>query len=114
MTPSDRPLVWLEGEIKTPPFSATARVEAGYLLRRLQRGEHLRMPHARPLPAIGARCWELRIVDLGRAWRIICRVDPDAVVIAAVFQKTTRAIPARVIADCRRRLSAYDRASGPD
>jgi hypothetical protein len=31
----DKPLVWLRGEIKTPPFSAAARIEAGFLLRRL-------------------------------------------------------------------------------
>jgi hypothetical protein len=45
---SDKPLVWLHGEIKTPPFSANARLEAGQLLRRLQKGELLGMPHARP------------------------------------------------------------------
>ena len=44
----DRPLAWLHGEIKTPPFSAAARIEAGVLLRRLQRGESLAMPHSRP------------------------------------------------------------------
>ncbi len=32
----DKPLVWLHGEIKTPPFSREARIEAGVLLRRLQ------------------------------------------------------------------------------
>jgi hypothetical protein len=40
----EKPLAWLRGEIKTPPFSADARVEAGYLLRRLQRGERLALP----------------------------------------------------------------------
>lgn len=34
----DRPLVWLKGEIKTPPFSPASRIEAGYLLRQLQAG----------------------------------------------------------------------------
>lgn len=34
-----KPLVWLKGEVKTPPFSAAARIEAGFLLRRLQQGE---------------------------------------------------------------------------
>lgn len=29
----DKPLIWLRGEIKTPPLSAEARIEAGYLLR---------------------------------------------------------------------------------
>lgn len=36
---ADKPLLWLHGEVKTPPFSAEARIEAGMLLRRLQRGE---------------------------------------------------------------------------
>jgi hypothetical protein len=29
-----KPLVWLHGEVKTPPFSKSARIEAGFLLRR--------------------------------------------------------------------------------
>jgi len=36
VSPSDKPLVWLHGEINTPPFSRAARIEAGYLLRLLQ------------------------------------------------------------------------------
>jgi len=32
----DKRLVWLRGEIKTPPFGAAARIEAGFLLRRLR------------------------------------------------------------------------------
>ena len=93
MTDVDKPLVWLRGEVKTPPFSANARLEAGTLLRRLQRGERLTMPHSRPMPAIGFRCHELRIVDDRKAWRIVYRVDTDAVVIADVFQKTTQQTP---------------------
>jgi phage-related protein len=69
----DKPLVWLRGEIKTPPFSKTARVEAGLLLRQLQLGETLSLPQSRPMPAIGARCHELRIMDAGHSWRIVYR-----------------------------------------
>jgi hypothetical protein len=58
MAQGERPLVWLHGEIKTPPFSFEARVETGVLLRRLQGGEKLTLPHSRPMPAIGARCHE--------------------------------------------------------
>ena len=47
---ADLPLVWLHGEIKTPPFSLAARIEAGELLRRLQQHESLTMPHARAMP----------------------------------------------------------------
>jgi hypothetical protein len=63
MARGDRPVVWLHGEINTPPFSAAARVEAGVLLRRLQRAERLGMPRSRPMAVFGARCHELRIVD---------------------------------------------------
>ena len=108
----DKPAVWLHGEIKTPPFSADARIEAGWLLRRLQRGESLGLPHARPMPVIGARCHELRVKDKGAEWRIICRLDADAVVIAEVFGKKTRATPETVIANCRRRLRVYDTVIG--
>lgn len=72
MAPTDTPLVWLRGAVKTPPFSAAARLEAGVLLRRLQRGEKLGMPHSRPQT------------------------------------------PARVIADCARRLALYDQLTRED
>jgi phage-related protein len=114
MTPTDKPVVWLRGEVKTPPFSAAARLEAGWLLRRLQAGEKLGMPHSRPMPTIAPRCHELRIGDTGVIWRIVYRLDPDAVVIADVFQKTTAQTPVRVIDDCRRRLRLYDTATRGD
>jgi hypothetical protein len=68
---SDKPLVWLHSEIKTPPFSREARLDAGFLLRRLQRGEQISMPHSRPMPSIGVHCHELRIIDRDNAWRIV-------------------------------------------
>ena len=98
---ADKPLVWLHGEVKTPPFSADARIEAGILLRRLQGGEEPSLPKSRPMPNIGPRCHELRIVDEGKIWRIIHRLDEDALVIAEVFAKTTRTTPSRVIKNCR-------------
>ena len=110
MTPDDKPLVWLYGEIKTPPFSQAARIGAGYLLRRLQRGESLGMPHSRPMPSIGPRCHELRIDDAGASWRIVYRVEPDAVVILEVFSKKTRKTPNTVIEACKRRLREYENA----
>jgi len=108
MPHADRPLAWLHGEIKTPPLSSEARIEAGLLLRRLQRGERLGMPHSRPMPAIGARCHELRIQDVAATWRVIYRVDADAIVICEVFAKKTQATPRTVVESCRRRLAGYD------
>lgn len=107
---ADKPLVWLHGEVKTPPFSSEARIEAGTLLRRLQRGEKLSLPHSRPMPGIGQRCHELRIQDRDVTWRVIYRVDTDAVIVVEVFAKKTQATPQPVIQVCQERLRQYDEA----
>ena len=107
MSPNDKPLVWLSGEVKTPPFSHAARLEVGNLLRALQRGDKLSMPLSRPMPSIGPRCHELRIVDERIDWRIIYRIETDAIVILEVFEKKTRSTPRQVIEVCKRRLKDY-------
>jgi phage-related protein len=114
VSPKDKPLVWLSGEVKTPPFSPDARVEAGYLLRQLQAGHNLSMPHSRPMPSIGPSCHELRIQDRTRTWRIVYRIDADAIVIAGVFAKTSQATPKSAIASSQRRLAQYDQISEGD
>ena len=58
MSSRDKPLAWLHGEIKTPPFSAEVRLEAGFRLRLLQRDESLGMPVSRLLPLLGRRLRE--------------------------------------------------------
>ncbi|MDJ0725633.1 MAG: type II toxin-antitoxin system RelE/ParE family toxin [Prochloraceae cyanobacterium] len=103
-----KPLVWLNGEVKTPPFSGEARITAGFLLRQLQDGENLSMPQSRPMPSIGKRCHELRISDCDKIWRIIYRIDSDAIIILEVFNKTTSKTPSQVINNCQKRLSQYD------
>jgi len=107
MSPNDKPLVWLSGEVKTPPFSQAARLEVGYLLRALQRGDKLSMPLSRPMPSIGPRCHELRIVDERIDWRVVYRIDTDAIVILDVFEKKTRSTPRQIIEVCKRRLKDY-------
>jgi phage-related protein len=104
---SDKPLVWLRGEIKSPPFSKEARLEAGLLLRRLQRGELLAMPQSRAMPSITPGCHELRINDRNQTWRIVYFLDCEAVVILDVFSKKTAKTLGPVIANCRRRLKQY-------
>ena len=110
MSPKDKPIAWLHGEVKTPPLSVEARLEAGFLLRQLQQGVRLGMPQSRPMPTIGPRCHELRINDEAVSWRIVYRADPDAVVIAEVFNKKTQQTPRSVILSCQRRLKEYDDA----
>ena len=113
-TERGKPLVWLKGEVKTPPFSAEARIEAGYLLRLVQRGDRVTLPHSRPMPAIGVRCHELRINDAAGTFRILYRVDSDAVVILEVFSKKTQRTPKAVIEACTRRLRDYDRLTSEE
>jgi len=109
MSPNDKPLVWLHGEVKTPPFTKEARLEAGLLLRRLQKGDKIALPHSRPMPGLGARCHELRINDEDNIWRIMYRIDTDAIVILEVFKKKSTKTPKRVLEVCKLRLKVYDR-----
>lgn len=111
MKQEGNPLVWLRGEVKSPPFSEEARIEAGVLLRQLQLGVKLWLPHSRPMPSIGTRCHELRINDVDATWRIIYRIDPDAILILDVFSKKTPHTPQDVIENCKRRLRQYDAVS---
>lgn len=107
---SDKPLIILRGEIKSPPLSEDGRKEAGFLLRLVQKGELIEMPHSRPMRTIGKRCHELRITDNRTEWRLIYRIDSDAILLADVFQKKTQETPPQVIDGCRDRLAVYDDA----
>lgn len=109
MNQKDKPLVWLHGEIKSPPLTSDARIETGYQLRRLQMGENLSLPHSRPMPSIGRRCHELRIDDQTKTWRIVYRLDFDAVLILEIFEKKTRKTPKEIIENCKRRIRLYDK-----
>lgn len=102
-----KPLVWMHGEVKTPPFSAETRIEAGIMLRRLQRGESLSLPHSRPMPSIEKRCHELRIQDKNQTWRIMYAVEPDAIVVLEVFSKKTGATPKAVLKNAQKRIKQY-------
>jgi DNA-binding XRE family transcriptional regulator len=60
------------------------------------------------MPSIGKHCHELRVVDESRTWRIIYRVDADAIIIAEVFAKKQQSTPASVIRASQDRLRRYD------
>jgi phage-related protein len=62
------------------------------------------------MPTIGRGCHELRVRD-GQSrviWRLVYRLDADAVVIADVFTKKTQKTPDEVIRRCQIRLARYD------
>lgn len=110
----EKPLVWLRGEVKTPPFSKEARLAAGFLLRRLQRGEVLGMPASRPIPGIGRGCHELRLDDERKSWRLVYAVESEAIVILDVFEKRTQKMPKHVLDSCKERLARFRRAIRED
>ena len=58
------------------------------------------MPHFRPMPAIGPRVYELRVTDseASVAWRVIFRIDGDAIVVAHWFEKKMAKAPGPVVA----------------
>jgi phage-related protein len=60
------------------------------------------------LPSLGRRCHELRIHDADATWRIIYRLDPDALIVVEVFGKKTQRTPLSILDACRDRLRRYD------
>ena len=105
----DKPLYVLHGAIKTPPMSTLARVTVGFLLRRVQQGEHLTMPDSRTMPELGASCHELRVDDeeLNTSWRVVYMIDDVAILVLEVFKKESRSTPESVKRACLDRLSRY-------
>ena len=104
----DKPLLILRGDLKTPPMSREARMKVGFLLRKLQQGEVLSHPQSRPMPGIGARCHELRVNVRGKAWRVVYRIDEDAIIVVDVFMKKTKKTPKHIVDSCKARLAHYD------
>jgi len=110
VNPTDKLPVWLHGEVKSPPFSRGARLEAGFHLRRLQRGERLEMRTCDRCPASDCAATRWEFMNANSTWRVVYRVDPDAVVIVEVFKETSPTTPQPVVEVSRKRLREYDDA----
>ena len=108
LRPVSKPLRWLAGEVKTPPMGEDVRRELGFLLRRLQDGDSISLPHSRPMPSIGRACHELRVTDKNKIWRLIYALKADAIVILDVVGKKTEQTPKDVIDACKKRLHNYE------
>lgn len=103
-------LIWLPAEIKTPSFYRSVRIEVGFLLQQLLNGELPTLPMSKPMSSIGDKCHELRVNDLNnnKNWRVIYRIDDDAVIVLEVFAKTTKKTPDNIIDRSQKRLLSYD------
>jgi len=69
------------------------------------------MPQSRAMSSIGRRCHELRIQDKKVTWRLIYRLDSDAIVILEVFSKKSKQTPKPIVETCKARIKAYDKLS---
>ena len=107
MAEERKPVVWNGHHFTVPPFTEEGQDEAGMLLRHLQEGLTLSPPQAKPLPAVGPKCGELRVRDAGHNWRIVYHIDDEVIVILDVFAKTSPQSQTQSIERCRSRLAEF-------
>jgi hypothetical protein len=77
-------------------------------------GLHLaQKPESVSLAANGFTALSIRHVvnDQGRTWRLMYRIDVNAILILAVFAKKTERTPDEIIRSCQKRLKDCDNAS---
>lgn len=88
-------------------FDKSVRIDIGYQLGRLQRGD--RPEDWKPMPSVGPGVEELRVWDSSGTYRAIYYARrADAVHVLHVFQKKTQATSARDIETARRRMASIE------
>lgn len=81
------------------------RRELGRLLRHLQHGRTLGMPHSRPMPIVALGVEELRVKDASGQYRaFVVRKTPRGIFVLHIFAKKTRETPRGDIELARQRL----------
>lgn len=110
----NKPVIWLGNVgIEDPPFSKTAKREAGYLLRELQRGNRLGPPGSCTMPEIGSDCHEIRIRDQNVNHRIFYAIREHAIVILYILPgKKTQKTPTQILSVCKTRLKDFEKRAG--
>jgi phage-related protein len=81
----------------------------GFLLRLLQEGESISLPHSRPMPVIGKGCHELRVTDKNKTWRLYYSIQSEAIVILEVGEKKSQKTSQGTIELCQKRLKSYEK-----
>ena len=101
--------LWSELREKEDAFHFRSSIEAGVLLRQLQRGKSQRchlLDRCRP-SALDVMNWQSS-QDQSKSWRILYRIDTDAIVILGVFRKTTQQTPLVSNRDSQAPFEKYD------
>lgn len=107
-----KPIRWLTAStVRTPPFGKDAREAIGTLLRRIQEGGQISGPTSKPMPVIGKHVHELRVDDHEEDahWRVIYRIDKDAIIVVSWYDKNTQKMPLRERDLAQKRLREYDK-----
>ena len=87
-------------------FPKDARDAIGKGLYRLQMGEQLSMPNARPMPVLAPGAAELRVRDLAGIYRVFYyTATAEGILVFHAFVKQTRTTPASEIKLGARRLT---------
>ena len=50
----------------------------------------------------------MRINDQSKTWRIVYRIDDDAILVLEVFEKKTQKTPKARVDVCKQRMKVYD------
>ncbi len=86
-------------------FPKEVRSRLGRGLFRLQDGEQLGMPHARPMPAVAPGVSELRVQGEDGAYRAFyCTLSPKGILVFHAFIKKSQTTPPLEIQLARKRL----------
>ena len=86
-------------------MSVEIRRDFGRLIRHLQHGRSLCMPHSRPMPIVALGVDELRVKDESGQYRaFVVRKTPRGILVLHVFAKKTRETPRGAIELARQRL----------
>lgn len=86
-------------------FSRAVRRDIGELLFDLQRGENIGMPDARPMPAIAAGAYELRVKDADGIYRVFYYLkSEEGILVFHAFAKKTQTTPQSEIETAKKRL----------
>jgi phage-related protein len=86
-------------------FPSDIRRSFGKAIWELQRGVHLGMPLAKPMPSVAAGVWELRVKDASGAYRVFYFTrSTRGILVFHAFVKKSQATPLSEIKLGRRRL----------
>ena len=79
-------------------FPEWVKKEMGDLLRSLQKGETLTMPHSKPMPSVSSGVYELRVKGADGAYRAFYYLKHEAAILVLhCFKKKSQKTPPREI-----------------